>query len=228
MPSTGCCPGPWSRCSLSRLHPSDPAGISLSTHKSSCSRRRIQPGERWIRAMRGAGSRGPRAPGDGRREIPCGFFSTGKPERLFVQSRKEGLEEFTSRNPWKCPRPGWSNLGWWKVSCPWHRGDWLGFKVPSNPTHPGMWRCFSSWIKAEPGQKEKMRRRNAEPGDSRSKAPFFMGYPECGPAIPENLFDSQGRQKNQCLPREIQPFHASFLPGDSKEVSDLLFFMFLA
>ncbi|XP_051625239.1 uncharacterized protein LOC127461454 [Manacus candei] len=71
MPSTGCCPGPWSRCSLSKLHPSDPAGISLSTHKSSFSRC-------WIhgrpRAMRGAGSRGPRAPGDGRREIPCGFF----------------------------------------------------------------------------------------------------------------------------------------------------------
>ncbi|XP_039245369.1 uncharacterized protein LOC113997416 isoform X2 [Pipra filicauda] len=140
MPSTGCCPGPWSRCSLSKLHPSDPAGISLSTHKSSCSRRRLQPGERGIHGR--CAARAPEGPAhqemDGGR-IPADFSPLGNQKGCLCSPGRKDSRNSPQGIPENAPRPGWSNLGWWKVSCPWHRGDWLGFKVPSNPTHPGMW-----------------------------------------------------------------------------------------
>lgn len=40
---------------------------------------------------------------------------------------KQGLP-----HPYKCPRPGWNNLGKWKLSLP----------AQPNPTHPGLWEAL--------------------------------------------------------------------------------------
>lgn len=87
-------------------------------------------------------------------------------------------------DPWKCPRPGWMELGaaWdhGKCLCPWQGWDGMSFEVPPNPTrlfpvqlnrnqYPNF-RSWNCWV--EPGEREGL-------WESGMRGPLKAGkYPE--------------------------------------------------